>query len=77
MPWDIFIILIRAVGRYLVVVFNLGLAQEKVKLFLSQNYDNVTVSQQAISFTLEVHEDPVQVAQQIFKIYELNQKPKP
>ncbi len=74
MPQDIFIVLVKAVGRYLVVVFNLGTSKEKVKLFLNKNYNNVIVSQETISFSLEVHEDPVETARQIFKIYDSRQK---
>ncbi len=74
MPQDIFIVLVKAVGRYLVVIFNPGLAKNEIIHHLKGCYDSIQIAPQSIFFSLDVHESPQNIAQQIFKIYDSHQK---
>lgn len=69
MPKDIFILLIKAVGRYLVIVFNVNKAQRTIITQLKKYCDDVEINNSTLSFGVDVHQDPLEIAQQIFEIH--------
>ncbi len=75
MSQDIFILLVKGVGRYLIIIFNSGAAEANIEIFLVDRFERVEANSSSISFSLEAHENPTDVIQKIFCLYEQSQPP--
>ena len=69
MQKDIFLLLVRTAGRYLIIIFDSGKAKAELAAWLEKNYEEVRIGDSTISFIVNTYQAPHQIAQNILELY--------